>query len=199
MDNALKFRLTGAAILILLAVALLPELLTGSGRASRNDAATSGAQGGVERRIDIDLTADASAPTDPIPELSQPSPPPAPVVLPVPSAAPTAAPAPTVASAPTAMPVPTAAPTPSPVPSPAPAAAKSGSYYVQLGVFVNRASANNLARKLRERKFPVLIEPLERQGKTLYRVRVGPEADRAAANALAKRLADAGHKGSVVK
>lgn len=181
MDNALKYRLTGAAILILLAVALLPELLTGSGRASRNDAATSGAQGGVERRIDIDLTADASAPTDPIPELSQPSPPPAPVVLPVPSAAPTAA------------------PTPSPVPSPAPAAAKSGSYYVQLGVFVNRASANNLARKLRERKFPVLIEPLERQGKTLYRVRVGPEADRAAANALAKRLADAGHKGSVVK
>jgi cell division septation protein DedD len=35
LDTALKHRLTGAVILVLLAVLLLPELLTGSGRSAR--------------------------------------------------------------------------------------------------------------------------------------------------------------------
>jgi DedD protein len=70
---------------------------------------------------------------------------------------------------------------------------------VQLGVFVNPASARRLERQLRDKKFAVVVDEITRSGKTMFRVRVGPEVDRAAANALAKKLADAGHKGSVVK
>lgn len=72
-------------------------------------------------------------------------------------------------------------------------------YYVQIGVFENKASARNLERKLRDKQFKPVVDEIQRSGKTLYRVRVGPEPDRAAANALRARLETAGHKGSVVK
>ncbi|NBX58186.1 MAG: SPOR domain-containing protein [Gammaproteobacteria bacterium] len=84
-------------------------------------------------------------------------------------------------------------------PEPKPAAKPAGTYYVQIGVFVSSASARRLERQLRDKKFAVVVDEITRSGKTMFRVRVGPEIDRAAANALAKKLADAGHKGSVVK
>jgi DedD protein len=84
-------------------------------------------------------------------------------------------------------------------PEPKPAAKPAGTYYVQIGVFVSSASARRLERQLRDKKFAVVVDEITRSGKKMFRVRVGPEIDRAAANALAKKLADAGHKGSVVK
>ncbi|MFM8480937.1 MAG: SPOR domain-containing protein [Gammaproteobacteria bacterium] len=72
-------------------------------------------------------------------------------------------------------------------------------FYVQLGVFENKASARNLERTLRDKQFNPVVDEIQRSGKTLYRVRVGPEPDRASANALRARLETAGHKGSVVK
>ncbi|MFM8480938.1 MAG: sporulation protein, partial [Gammaproteobacteria bacterium] len=66
MDTALKHRLTGAVILVLLAVLLLPELLTGSGQAGRArasaDAVNGAAANGEERSIRIDLTEAAATP-----------------------------------------------------------------------------------------------------------------------------------------
>ncbi|NCW21455.1 MAG: SPOR domain-containing protein [Gammaproteobacteria bacterium] len=177
MDTALKHRLTGAVILVLLAVLLLPELLTGSGQTSRARAAADAANG-EERSIRIDLTEAASSPAAAAaPEANEP----AAVALPVPPSPPVeaeAAPAAPVAPA-TAVP--------------------AAAYYVQIGVFENKASARNLERKLRDKGFKPVVDEIQRSGKTLHRVRVGPEADRASANALRARLETAGHKGSVVK
>jgi DedD protein len=192
LDTALKHRLTGAVILVLLAVALLPELLTGSGRAARPNALLPSEGGGApERSIDIDLTEAARAPAGATPAPAPtPAPPPAPLELPTPPAVMEPAPAttPPVAEAPTPAAAPAKA---APVPA--------GTYFVQLGVFVNRASADRLERTLRRQGFKPLVKEVTASGKRMYRVRVGPEVDRAAANALLKRLTEAGHKGSVVK
>ena len=212
MDTALKHRLTGAVILVLLAVLLLPELLTGSGQTSRARAAADAANG-EERSIRIDLTEAASSPAAAAaPEANEP----AAVALPVPPSPPVeaeAAPAAPVAPA-TAVPAPaTAVPAPAaavPAPvvaasaapvaaTPSAAAVPAAAYYVQIGVFENKASARNLERKLRDKGFKPVVDEIQRSGKTLHRVRVGPEADRASANALRARLETAGHKGSVVK
>ena len=192
MDTALKHRLTGAVILVLLAVALLPELLTGSGRAARPNALLPSEAGSApERSIDIDLTEAARAPAGATPTPAPtPAPPPAPIELPTPPAVMEPAPAttPPVAEAPTPAAAPAKA---APVPA--------GTYFVQLGVFVNRASADRLDRTLRRQGFTPIVKEVTASGKRMYRVRVGPEIDRAAANALLKRLNEAGHKGSVVK
>jgi DedD protein len=197
LDTALKHRLTGAVILVLLAVLLLPELLTGSGRSARPASQSSTDVAGGERRLDIDLT--ESARTAPAPAAAADSAPP--VTLPVPAVTeppPSVAPAdPSPADPAPANPV--AAEVSPPPPQPASTEPASEAYFVQLGVFVNRASATNLQRKLRDGKFAVVVEEIQRSGKTLFRVRVGPEPDRAAANTLLERLAKAGHKGSVVK
>jgi len=218
LDTALKHRLTGAVILVLSAVLLLPELLTGSGQASRAlaaaDTANASAANGEERSIRIDLTEAAATPAAAAaPEATEP----APVALPVPapqgpaeSAAPVAAvPAtggvvkPPVEAAPAAVAAPPPPPAaPAPVAAAAPlsvAVVPAETYYVQIGVFENKASARNLERKLRDKQFKPVVDEIQRSGKTLYRVRVGPEPDRAAANALRARLETAGHKGSVVK
>lgn len=217
MDTALKHRLTGAVILVLLAVLLLPELLTGSGQAGRNRISAKADAEGEERSIRIDLTEAAMAPatTTPAPvpapaPAPEANPAPAAVALPMPAeqappadqaesavAAPTVA-APT-AAAPTAAAPAVAAPPSAAAPAPTNAALSAEAFFVQLGVFENRASARNLERKLREKNFMPVIDEIERSGTTLHRVRVGPEPDRAAANALRTRLAAAGHKGSVVK
>ncbi len=207
MDTALKHRLTGAVILVLLAVLLLPELLTGSGEAAKSSAAATSTAGDGERRFEVDLTESASAPASALPQQSpQPQPQPAaeaPLELPVPATvtpppATAMPPAPAVAAVPEKATV-TPAPKAEPKPETKPAAKPAGSYYVQIGVFVNAASARRLERQLRDKKFAVVVDEVTRSGKTMFRVRVGPEIDRAAANALAKKLADAGHKGSVVK
>jgi len=208
LDTALKHRLTGAVILVLLAVALLPELLTGSGRAARPNALLPSEAGSApERSIDIDLTEAARAPAGATPAPAPtPAPPPAPLELPTPPAVMEPAPAttPPVAEAPTPAAAPAkAAPATPPAPEPAKAApakaASAGTYFVQLGVFVNRASADRLDRTLRRQGFTPIVKEVTASGKRMYRVRVGPEIDRAAANALLKRLSEAGHKGSVVK
>lgn len=208
MDTALKHRLTGAVILVLLAVALLPELLTGSGRAARPNALLPSEAGSApERSIDIDLTEAARAPAGATPAPAPtPAPPPPPLELPTPPAVMEPAPAttPPVAEAPTPAAAPAkAAPATPPAPEPAKAApakaASAGTYFVQLGVFVNRASADRLDRTLRRQGFTPIVKEVTASGKRMYRVRVGPEIDRAAANALLKRLNEAGHKGSVVK
>ncbi|MFZ9873015.1 MAG: SPOR domain-containing protein [Steroidobacteraceae bacterium] len=179
MDTALRNRLTGAALLILLAVILLPEMLTGEG--GSRSAATQTVEG-VEQPVqsyDFDLSEQAQVPTPPA------------VEAPVPSSSPTVTPPATTPIAPQtrAAEVPVAT-------TPAAETPETG-YFVQIGVFSNKASADRLARELRQKKFTVVVAQLD-GAKPLHRVRVGPAADRKAAEALAKRLAAAGHKGSVV-
>jgi DedD protein len=199
VDTALRNRLTGAALLILLAVILLPEMLTGEG--GNRSAATQTVEG-VEQPVqsyDFDLSEEAPVPPPPAVEApvaaSAPAAtPPAttPIAPPTPAAA-VATPLAKAAEVPAAS---TPAPVTAPEPKPAVQTPETG-YFVQIGVFSNKASADRLARELRQKKFTVVVTQLD-GAKPLHRVRVGPAADRKAAEALAKRLAAAGHKGSVV-
>ena len=199
MDTALRNRLTGAALLILLAVILLPEMLTGEGGARSVPTETVAGVDQPVQTYDFDLSEQTEAPP---PAVEAPAPTPAPTLAPPPAAAPATTPAasapvaPAVVSAPPKIESKPAAETKTATAS-KPVAAPDTGYFVQIGVFSNQASANRLATELRKKKFAVVVTKID-GAKPLHRVRVGPEPDRKAAEALAKRLASAGHKGSVV-
>jgi DedD protein len=191
LDIHLKQRLTGAVILVLIAVLLVPELLTGPDSPPAPDVAEPGiSDASGMRSYEIDIS-DAPPPT----------------AAPLPPSARVAAPAPVVESAPPpapSLPPPSASP---PVPvtraapvarSPAPAPATEGRLVVQVGSFSSRPAADKLASDLRRRSFPAAVSSVKASGRTMYRVRVGPVADRAAANELAGKLRAAGHAGTVV-
>ncbi len=75
---------------------------------------------------------------------------------------------------------------------------KSG-WVVQLGSFSSRQNAQRLADEVSGHGFSVFLMPLDRSGKTLYRVRVGPRESRAQAAELAGRLTKAGYSGQVTQ
>lgn len=74
-----------------------------------------------------------------------------------------------------------------------------GEWAVQVGAFGNKANAEGLRRKLDAGGYSSFVVPLERGGKILDCVRVGPVADIDAARALAARLKSDGHGGVVVR
>lgn len=214
MDTALRNRLTGAVLLVLIAVLLLPELLTGSGGAAGKPAGgTTGpaADGAPLTTLQIDLSGRARSPagstpsTEPaVPEVELPVPPAA-VELPVPEdtrPVPTpietpvaAVPVPTPAAPKPASPTPAPAVTPTPTPAaptpaaPAPAVADGATrYYVQVGTFTTRERADAAQQDLARRGFSVIINETTSGERRFHRVRVGPVADRAAAVALEARL-----------
>jgi DedD protein len=74
--------------------------------------------------------------------------------------------------------------------SPATSAAKPsrGTWSVQVGAFGSAESARRLVNQLEADGFSAYVSAVERNGKSLHRVRVGPEPARPAADALAGRL-----------
>lgn len=185
MDTALRNRLTGVVLLIFLAVALLPELLTGAGDPARA-AASADEVDAVDSPYKVyDFALDEGSSRSPRSVAETPVP------NPVPNPVPTPAPTPV----PTPAPTPVAEPTPPAVEEVAPAS--TGGFFVQIGVFSNKASADRLAKDLRGKGFRVTVSRVEGP-QALHRVRVGPVADRAAATALNRRLAAAGHNGTIV-
>lgn len=201
MDTALRNRLTGAVILVLLAVLLLPELLTGAGgTATRTPSPAGGTPEGVTpegdaplQTLQIDLSGTARGPAGsalPPPEVTDglavdlavdPAAPPPVVRLPVPEAITTAPP---TAVPPTAAVVPpTAAP-----PTAAPVDPTATRFYVQVGTFATLERAETAQKDLARRGFKVTINETTSGARRLHRVRVGPVADRAAAVALEAQL-----------
>jgi DedD protein len=208
MEDALKARLIGASILVLLAVVLLPELL--SGPKPPADAAGGSAAKGT-RTVTIDLGGAVAAGSQGVPRPdSVPVPATAATTLPAvePPAAATAAPDETSAPvgepstdplATAQKPVPTAAATkPAPAPAPAPQArAGAGGFAVQVGAFGSATGARKLVADLQAAGLPAyLLQPAP--GKKLHRVRVGPVPDRAAADKLAAKLKSRGLPVAVV-
>ncbi len=61
-------------------------------------------------------------------------------------------------------------------------------WVVQLGSFNTKANADLLNQRLRKAGYPAFVEPIKQNGKTSYRVRVGPELLRSDADALLKKL-----------
>jgi len=215
MEEPLKARLIGAGILVVLAVALVPELLSGPKHPAPG-AATPGSPKGT-RTVTIDLGGavaagakleprpdTAPAPTMPqaLPTVATPAPEPAPATTTATTATTADESAPTEETPPPeAVPIATPRPAPTPAPKPvqAPAAAPSkGGYSVQVGAFGSDAAARKLVNDLKADGLPAYIAPLSKSGKTLHRVRVGPAPDRAAADQLAAKLKARGLPVSVV-
>ena len=210
MEQPLKARLIGASILVVLAVALVPELLSGPKYSATGAAAAGSTKGTRTVTIDLGGAVAAGARIEPRPDAQPPSatPPALPTVetpAPEPAAqtatkadesAPTAETPPpepvevaTHSTAAAAKPVPT---------TPASTAPVKGGYSVQVGAFGSDATARKLVNELKADGLPAYIAPLSKSGKTLHRVRVGPAADKAAADALATRLKSRGLPVSVV-
>jgi DedD protein len=200
LDTALRNRLTGAIILVLIAVLLLPELLTGSGGAAGRSApagsATRDAAGAPLQTLQIDLSgsarAPAGSPSAALPETPEDAePPPGPVQLPVPEVSQPPAEATPQASVQESVPAPVvpeavpATPAAAPAAAPAPGATR---YFVQVGTFATRERAEAAQKDLARRGFEVIINETTSGARQFHRVRVGPVADRAAAVALEARL-----------
>lgn len=84
----------------------------------------------------------------------------------------------------------------------APAAASpdsaTGMWAVQLGSFSNPDNAQRLASELRTNGYAAFLSQLKSANGALHRVRVGPQKDRESAEAVARRLSGDGHDGQVV-
>ncbi len=218
MDKALKARLVGAAVLVALAVLLIPELLSGRKAGDAGDEVAAASPG--TRTFTIEL---AGSVPDPAPAArsvstaisgTEPAQEPPPASGPA-SATPDAAPA-SGTDGKTADQLPArdagaAAPAPqhpaseAKVNAPAPAARSDaaastvkGGWAVQVGAFSTAEKANKLAAELKSAGFRAYVSPVSKSGKTLQRVRVGPEADRSRAEGIAAKLKARGLPATVV-
>jgi DedD protein len=61
-------------------------------------------------------------------------------------------------------------------------------WIVQLGSFTEEDNAQSLNTKLRQAGYPSFVVPVKKDGKISYRVRVGPEIKRSEADSLLKKL-----------
>ncbi|MCC7257456.1 MAG: SPOR domain-containing protein [Gammaproteobacteria bacterium] len=214
MERKLQERMVGAGVLIVALVVLGPLILDGGPQPEREAATVPGQRADEVRTQTFRLgearpTAPAPAPPpvrepeaaadvagSQLPALAQPpEPPPAPAVPPREAAVPpkpaTVASPSTPASAPPVAEAAAAAP-------PQRAPATGSGFVVQVGTFGQRANAERLVATLRGKGFEAYVSPLERGGKTLYRVRVGPAGSRQTASDLARRLSAAGQPGQLV-
>ena len=195
----MKERLTGAIILVLLIVLLVPEFLKGPIRTAPRAAAAT-AEDAPLRSYTINLADDAHPRGE---SAAAPSGPQAPAPLPAlpatPDPQPDAAPPVEKPSPPAPVAAGRQAATPSATHSSAPTApAEGGSgWVVQLGSFASRPNAERLAHQVKAQGFPVSVSQYP-TGRHLYRVRVGPVADHVAAEQLQEKLHAAGHSGAIV-
>ena len=190
METAVKERLVGAAVLVLLVVLVVPALLSGPPEPAPPEAAEEGAT----RSVEIDIVQPKSL-EDEIDEPVAESAAVPPVASVVPEATPTA-------SAPIAPQDPRADPGPSDKAAgkaPAPAATPAApAWAVQVAALSNKDAAQRMAADLKRRGYAGFVLEYRADGRVLYRVRVGPEAQKERAAALATRLEAEGFKAAVV-
>ncbi len=74
----------------------------------------------------------------------------------------------------------------------------TGMWAVQLGSFSSKENAENLAASLRKQGYAAFLSQLQASSGPLHRVRIGPQKDRESAEEMAERLQRVGHKGQVV-
>lgn len=188
MDRALQERITGAIVLVVIAVLVVPVFLDGPANdtAIVSESVTLPGQEDRRRRQQtIVLERDRS---EPVPT----------------STAPRAQQRPESSAALSGRDrsVVEAAATPSGSQA-APAASASsesatGMWAVQLGSFSNQENAERLAADLRGQGYAAFLSQLRTNGGSLHRVRIGPQKDRAGAEDVAEKLGAAGLSGQVV-
>ena len=204
MQDHLRDRLTGAAIVVVVVVLLVPELFHGR-PATDSGTGTTPAAGPPVRSYTIDLRDSAGGqqpavaspvvPTAPgAPTGGSATPAPTPSAAVAPAATATAATAPAAAAHATtdksAPPVSIKASAPA-APSAHGSATQSG-WAVQVGSFSQRDHAERMVKDLAAKGFTVEVAGPDDHG--LFRVRSPPHAERAAANALRQKMQASGLK-----
>ena len=193
MERRFKERLIGAIVLVGLGVLVLPAVLNGPRPSGQPPEATD--VEGSMRSETIELE-----PQPDTPQESQVPPARKPVATetsrPVESATAPATGEPSTSA--------TSAPTPSPPaqhapPVPASDASGSGGWAVQVGTFASASNAEALTSRLKELGQTAFVLPYTEDGKTLFRVRVGPVPDLESARALKQRLAALHIEGAPVR
>ncbi len=178
MERALKERIIGAAVLVLVVVLVVPVFLDGT-------------PGGVEivsERVPLPGQAEQKSQTvvldrdrkDPVPAATGGTPAQEQIQE---------APEPVKSDPEPAKPEPQKDTTP---------ASTTGMWVVQLGSFGDQGNAEQLAADLRKQGFAAFLSQLSTSSGPLHRVRIGPQKDRDSAEAMAARLQKAGHEGQVV-
>ena len=202
MDLSLKQRLLGAAVLIALAVIIVPMMMSGSAPKKSAEMETSNLaippapDREFQQRV-LPVNGAAQRPPAPAPggdSIATVDTAKAPA--PAPNTAPTAASTTPLPATPTPTPTSSAPPKPVVAPPPAvvdpikppPGVAANGQFFVHLGVYAATRNANELVAALKKSGFPAFAEASEYQGKPVQRVRVGPFANRAAAEAARLRI-----------
>lgn len=189
-DRALKERITGAVVLVVFAVLVVPIFLDGPAEETEvvSETVTLPGQNNQERKQQtIVLDRDRN---QPVPLSRAPEPEPEPLQA-APQQAPVAEETPTV----------TVQETPKDPPAMAVTATEqsaTGMWAVQLGSFSNKENAERLAADLRKQGYAAFLSQLQTGSGQLQRVRIGPQKDRESAEAIAAQLAKSGHKGQVV-
>ena len=201
MDRALKERVIGAAVLVVIAVLIVPIFLDGPSPDSENvqESITLPGQDGEsvkQKTIVLDRDRDqpvpaplegdepkAEEPETEQPKAEEPKAEPDKVVTQVKEEAPAVA-----------------KPEPKKTPADPAAAAQSstGMWAVQLGSFSSQENAERLAADLRKQGYAAFLSQLQTSSGKLHRVRVGPQKNRAEAESVASKLSAKGHKGQVV-
>jgi len=200
MDRALKERIIGAVVLVVVVVLVVPVFLDGPPGSDEIVSERVPLPGQTEQKSQtVVLDRDR---TDPVPanagsEPTQPTPQPQQVSRkPVESPPAETRPAPTpVAQQPAREAPATQQPEQK---STAPKASTTGMWAVQLGSFSSQENAEKLAADLRKQGFAAFLSQLSTGTGQLHRVRIGPQKDRASAESMAERLQKTGQKGQVV-
>ena len=196
MDRALKERIIGAAVLVLVVVLVVPVFLDGPPEEGGvvSERVPLPGQADQETRtvvLDRDRSSPVPAGDGGEPADTTPRPQPAPVQ---------AATQPEPESEPEPEPEPTR-PDTDPEKAPPQAAADSsstGMWAVQLGSFGNAENAERLAADLRSKGHAAFLSQVSTSAGQRHRVRIGPQKDRAAAEAVAAKLREAGHEVKVL-
>jgi DedD protein len=208
MDQGLKERLVGAAVLVAIGVWLIPWVLDGPEtplETNANSLQLPAAEEPMPMRTQTLRLGDDAEPaaerpaavtppqTEPTATASVPAPSDAPEADETPAAT-TPAPAPAVA----AMPPPTQTPArtapaesstaAADTPKPATTPAADGKWVVQLGVFGEEANARRIAQRSSTFGYKAEVSSYRANGRTLYRVRVGSATSRGQADATASAL-----------
>lgn len=204
MDDKLKQRLVGAAVIVALAAIFIPMILEGpdDGMGPVGSNLPPAPEYKVKDRVEPLVlppppetgagTASEPAGVPDAPEAALPETGTLAEAEPAPSPAP--APAPEPAPKPAPAPAPESAPAPAPAPAPAqPAAtpAPASGWVVQVASFSQQANAERLQERLQEQGYQAFVESASTGSGSTWRVRVGPVPERAAAEKLQGEIAKA--------
>jgi DedD protein len=195
MERALKERIIGAAVLVLVVVLVVPVFLDGppgEGEIVSERVPLPGQSDQENKTVVLDRDR-----TEPVPasQLAESTAKPQPIVT-----QPEAKPAEATPAEATPAPEPVAEEPPADEEEQGEPAATSstGMWAVQLGSFANQENAEALAAKLRTQGHAAFLSQVMTSDGQRHRVRIGPQKDRASAEAVAASLKKAGHNGRVL-